>query len=362
MNSNRINQLLQYGLNHHLFKPEDKAYVLSRIQAVISCDNFQFKEVKVESIHDILNDLSHGDEVIKTRLIECLLPRPSEIQRQYRFYYKKSPQQATAYYHAFCESALLIASDWKENLEVHPIITDDFQGVCLVRKHKYKPYVASIGYLSIKVSFNNEKLGWLWRYESVPWIQEQATISRINQKTIVTPYQRFNEMLDFLNKYPDYFIAPKTTCNQMMWQNGYQIGKDSLPLTSANVMVTFKYKRMTVECLEWPLAVVRVSGNNENKLIDLMIDFERQWQFKNLESKQYIYPIMMLDGSQFHVYIFFLKELFVEELDFFDCIGMARTRDLDLQYCENQWLENLKQKHSFLDNMQDFIKFIKNAI
>ena len=119
-----IDRLVQYGLTTGLTSGEEEIYTRNQLLEVFGEEDYQEndktgKEVRTEELEDILkNLLDYAAEagilkenstvyrdLFDTRLMNCLLPRPSQVSGKFWELYKKSPEEATNYYYKFAQDS-----------------------------------------------------------------------------------------------------------------------------------------------------------------------------------------------------------------------------------------------------------------
>jgi UDPglucose--hexose-1-phosphate uridylyltransferase len=354
----RINQLLDYGLTHQLFFEDDFDYVLQRIGSLLEIKDFVKKHYEEESIDSILNDLAENNHELKSLLLDCLLPRPSDLNKTYRAYYKKSPQQATTFFYQFSLDSHNVYPNWKDNVQIDEVEQNGYSFKQLTRKPIQPNILLKYHQRTMSISFNNEKKAWLLKYHYQPWLEEQGMVYRKKALDIKNSQERYNEMLNFLNKYPHYFIVPKVQENRYD-SSVYEVGKDVWPIENAEIKQYFKSKRIKIQILNWPISVVRLIGNNENRLLDEMFQLERACQSFFLEKHVKPYPMMKLDGSQFHVYVFFIKEDNLKTLEGLKLLGYQYVDEVKNK---DDYLNELTDLNGFKNQEDDFISFIQKAI
>ena len=110
-----IKGLVQYGINAGLLKEEDRIYATNQILDVLKLDEYEEPEGTAEwgGLEEILKELldyAHEQGVLAedsvvyrdlfdTRLMNCLMPRPSEVTAEFWKRYQESPQAATDYFY-----------------------------------------------------------------------------------------------------------------------------------------------------------------------------------------------------------------------------------------------------------------------
>ena len=89
----RICQLVNYGVEKRLIREDDKVYAINRILEVMELDEYDPDPVILSPLEDILKDLTDdavrrgivkddsivGRDLFDTKLMGCLVPRPSQV-------------------------------------------------------------------------------------------------------------------------------------------------------------------------------------------------------------------------------------------------------------------------------------------
>ena len=112
---NSIKKLIQYGLETGLILEDDSVYATNRILEVLQEEEYEepqetYSNVDLEETLKELLDyaakkgvLEHDSIVYRdlfdTKLMGCLVPRPSEVTARFNDFYQKSPREATDYFY-----------------------------------------------------------------------------------------------------------------------------------------------------------------------------------------------------------------------------------------------------------------------
>ncbi|MFA7561799.1 MAG: hypothetical protein WCY80_06845, partial [Candidatus Izemoplasmatales bacterium] len=98
------------------------------------------------------------------------------------------------------------------------------------------------------------------------------------------------------------------------------------PIEKSKVIASFKKRKVIVEVLDWPMAAIRVVGNNENYLLDMVnqiFDFWQKYSHEEIKilSKtddlhNTVTPIVKLDGANYNFYLIFRNNLTTEEFPY----------------------------------------------
>ena len=117
-----IKKLVRYGLDAGLITEADRIYATNQILDVLKLDEYEEPagdcgEVNLEETLKELLDYAHETGVLPedsvvyrdlfdTRLMNCLMPRPSEvIAKFWDIYEKQSPEAATEYYYKLSQDS-----------------------------------------------------------------------------------------------------------------------------------------------------------------------------------------------------------------------------------------------------------------
>ena len=123
----QVSRLIQYGLQRGLIAPEDQAYAANRMLALLGLREYGPQPVE-EKLHtpaeplEILCQYAAQEGIIDpdtqdardqfdTELMNCLMPRPSEVVRKFYQLYQEDKQAATDYYYGLSRSSNYIRVD-----------------------------------------------------------------------------------------------------------------------------------------------------------------------------------------------------------------------------------------------------------
>ena len=117
-----VRDLVRYGLSTGLTEPEDAVYARNRILAVLGLDEYEEPDgtEPAAGLEDTLRArldfaacqglLEHDSVVYRdlfdTKLMDCLMPRPSEIVKKFwTIYEKETPEKATDYFYKLSQDS-----------------------------------------------------------------------------------------------------------------------------------------------------------------------------------------------------------------------------------------------------------------
>ncbi len=115
-----IKKLVQYGINTGLTPESERIYTTNLLLDLLKEDSYEDVSCDLDNIvlEEVLQDLL--DEAVKrgiiedsityrdlfdTKLMNCLMPRPAQIQDQFWKKYEDSPETATDYYYKLSQDS-----------------------------------------------------------------------------------------------------------------------------------------------------------------------------------------------------------------------------------------------------------------
>lgn len=373
----RINQLIKYGLTNELLKEDDTYYAINKILKLLRLDNFE-RIKKMEDIpfskliNDILdfsyqkglleNNSTNSRDAFEAQIIDALLPRPSELNRIFYQKYKTGPKTATNFFHAFSVATNYIKTDRiKRNLnykyqgKYSPLdITINLSKPekdpldIKLNSNKSSAYpkcplcMENVGFYQtasfsprtnhrvINLTLNHEKDKWGIQYSPYAYFNEHLIVLRKDHSPMYVNSRTFDELIDFINKFPHYLIGSNAGLpivgGSILNHHHFQGGNYEFPIEKSQVLEKFKKRKVTIEVLDWPMAAIRVIGNNENHVLDMVNQIFDFWvEFNNQELNIFaktdsehntITPIVKLDGSNYNFYIIFRNNFTNEEFPY----------------------------------------------
>lgn len=117
-----IEQLIRYAEQRGLLAPEDVVYARNRLLATLRLTEWQPAEVKdvplasPAPVLDAMIDWAYEQGLLETnttterdiwdaRLMDCVMPRPSEVIRAFYERYRRDPQEATDWFYSLSQAS-----------------------------------------------------------------------------------------------------------------------------------------------------------------------------------------------------------------------------------------------------------------
>ena len=364
MINQKINELIAYAKDNLYLGVDDDYYAANRIIYLLKLNKFTKEEVSEDldffEIMDYIlnyaceNNILDSNTVIardafEGKIVDCLLPRPSELTRMFRKEYKKGPLTATTFFHN-----LSLASNYIKTKRIEKNIKYEYAGkyvpleitinlskpekdpkdilaqslikdkyptcpLCMENEGVYQAtsLAPRSNHRVISLTLNHEKEAWGMQYSPYAYFNEHCIILRKDHSPMYVNEKSFAELVDFINKFPHYLIGSNAGLpivgGSILGHHHFQGGKYDFPIEKARVLQRYKKRKVEIEILDWPMSVIRVSSNNENALLDQVNEIYKAWYnyenkdlaiFKHTDADHNtVTPILKLNGAKYQFYI-----------------------------------------------------------
>lgn len=328
-----IERLLQYGLSKKLIDDVDLVYTRNRILEVLGIDDVEAavaKEELLESPDSILSNilgwcLEKGileedgvayKDLLDTKIMGCLIPRPSEVISKFNELYLKDKKKATDYYYNLSRYSNYIRTErvkkdlsWKIGTEYGEIdITinlskpeKDPKAIAAARNMANSSYPKCLlckeneGYAGrlnhparqnhrvIPVTLNKEE--WFFQYSPYVYYNEHCIVFKGEHEPMKISKETFVRLLDFTQKFPHYFIGSNADLpivgGSILSHDHFQGGNYEFAMAKAKTEKEFSIARfydVKVGRVKWPMSVIRLEGDNKESLMEAAYYIYAKWQ------------------------------------------------------------------------------------
>ena len=327
----QINRLLNFALQQGLIAPEDKYYSANLLLDLLGVDEFEVVEVDetLPIAHDILeNMLDYAVEkglcedtvtqrdLFDTRIMNCVMPRPSEVVGNFKKLYEKSKVQATDYFYKTSIASNYIRKDridkniiWKANTEYGDLdITinlskpekdpRDIAKAKLVKSSSYPKCLLcreNEGYAGhanhparqthrlIPMDFEGHQ--WFMQYSPYTYYNEHCILLNSLHVPMKVCRATFENLLNFVDYLPHYFLGSNADLpivgGSILSHDHYQGGHYTFAMEKAPIEETFNiegFDNVTVGRVKWPMSVIRAASSNKQDLINFAIHVLDAWR------------------------------------------------------------------------------------
>ena len=312
-----IGQLADYGTATGLLEPEDRTYAINCILDVLKLDGYEPEDgdgapAPLETIlAHLLDDAKERGllepdsitvrDLLDTKLMGCLVPRPSQVIHKFWTLYEQSPQRATDFYYDLSKAAdyirtYRIARDIKWQVQTGDGILDitinrskpekDPKAIAAAGRMRANGYPKCLlcreneGYSGrldhparqnlrlIPIRLCGER--WYMQYSPYVYYNEHCIV--LNESHVPMQINRavFEKLLEFVTLFPHYFIGSNadlpivggSILSHEHFQGGcYEFAMARAPIEKA---ISFKgYEDVEAGIVRWPLSVIRLKSEEK---------------------------------------------------------------------------------------------------
>lgn len=326
-----IEELLDYGEKNGLQKSGDRIY----------CRNLLFDLLKIDSPEEpnrpsagaqlcdilrtmldyacekgIIEDSVTYRDLFDTRIMNCLMPRPSEVTENFRKLYDESPERATEYYYNLSR-----ASDYIRTYRVRNDIKwiaetpygdmditinlskpeKDPKAIAAAAKMKASSYPKCMlckeneGYAGrvnhparenhriIPITVDSSQ--WYLQYSPYVYYNEHCIVFNAEHTPMKIDRSAFKKLFDIVKYLPHYFVGSNADLpivgGSILSHEHFQGGNYEFAMAKAPIEEELQFKgfdNVKAGIVKWPMTVIRLSGKNTQPIVDLADKILTSWR------------------------------------------------------------------------------------
>lgn len=327
MINNAIRQLVDFGLDHNMIKEADADYAANLLLDLFGLNALETDQPvdKADSLYAILDemldyavennlceDTTTSKDLFDTRIMNCIMPRPSEVTGTFEELYEKSPKDATDYFYDLSiNSNYIRKSRTDKNIQ---FVKDCTYGPLQISINLSKPekdpkeiaaakLVKSSGYP--KCLLCKENVGYAGhanhparqthriipmdlkngryylQYSPYVYYNEHCIVFNENHVPMKIDRHTFENLFDFVGRFPHYMAGSNSDIpivgGSILTHDHYQGGRHHFPIEDARVIGEYDIDGVKAEMLYWPLSTLRLKSEDPQKLIDLADKILNRW-------------------------------------------------------------------------------------
>lgn len=320
---NKINELLSYGLERNLIVKRDVVYCLNSICYLLDVEvDFYFEKVDVENhIDDILtslatsklNDVTNTElELFKSKLIDCMIDKPSQVEAKFYDLYNSDKEAATNYLYQFAKDVNYIKEkaiasnivytvdskygeiDITINLSKPEKSTKEIEMLknskssifpkCFLCKEEEGLYGSMrnpdrSNHRIIEVELDNED--WYFQYSPYSYFNEHSIVLKGSHDDMKIDLSTFERLLEFTDKFPHYMIGSNADLpivgGSMLTHDHYQTGRYEFPLFKADTKLIKELGNVTVSSVNWPMHTVKLKSSDRISILTAAASVLQSW-------------------------------------------------------------------------------------
>ena len=326
-----IKKLVTYGLETGLVPAEEKIYTTNLILDVLNLSDYEepadeYSNVELEPVLAEMLDYAVANELIEdsitykdlfdTRIMNCLMPRPSQVIKTFNEKYAVSPKEATDYYYKLSQDSdyirrYRVCKDmrWLTPTEYGDIdITinlskpeKDPKAIAAAKLAKQSGYpkcllcVENEGYAGrtnhparqnhriIPITVNDSK--WGFQYSPYVYYNEHCIVFNGEHTPMKIEKNTFIKLFDFVKLFPHYFLGSNADLpivgGSILTHDHFQGGNYEFAMAKAPMLENFTvtgYEDIEAGIVKWPMSVIRLRAADTDRIIELADVILTKWR------------------------------------------------------------------------------------
>ncbi|MBR5113277.1 MAG: UDP-glucose--hexose-1-phosphate uridylyltransferase [Clostridia bacterium] len=324
-----LTALVNYAEKEGLIEKEDRIYALNSVLGALSLDSFEPEECGKPALEEILacllddacergicEDSVVFRDLIDTKIMGALTPRPSYVIEKFREAYAESPEKATDFYYNFSRKTDYIREyrikndmKWVTPTEYGDIDVTinlskpekDPKAIAAAGKAKQSGYpkcqlcIENEGYYGrvnhparenhriIPVTINSEN--WFMQYSPYVYYNEHCIVLNSAHVPMKIDRGAFNKLFDFVKFLPHYFVGSNADLSivggSILSHEHFQGGNYTFAMAKAPIekSVEFEgYSDIEAGIVKWPMSVIRLRGDDTLRITELAEKILNKWR------------------------------------------------------------------------------------
>lgn len=331
MLSKSIAKLVQYGIESGITPECERNYTINLLMDVFHEDeyietdetgsNIDLEETLEELLDEavkrgLIEDSVVYRDLFDTRLMNCLMPRPAQVQKEFWDRYHKSPEEATDYFYKLSQDSNYIrryrvkkdqkwtvdspygAIDITINLSKPEKDPKAIAAAKLIKSSSYPKcllcpenegyagranHPARENHRIIPITINDSP--WGMQYSPYVYYNEHCIVFNFQHTPMKIERNTFIKLFDFVKLFPHYFLGSNADLpivgGSILSHDHFQGGHYTFAMAKAEIekYVTIPgYEDVEAGIVKWPLSVLRIRHKDEKRLIDLATHVLEVWR------------------------------------------------------------------------------------
>ena len=318
--------LIEYAKTHHIL---DEHRMEEQKEVLFSLFNEPVQECKVSSpktyeqiMHVLLKrayelnlypiDTIDEMDAFEAKIIDILMPTPTDVKATFKNLYDQSPKKATDYLYRLSQDVNYIkVKRLKENVswtyrsrygqigltinlakpekdprdiakakDLDHSNSRMFVPKCVICKENERNYYnARMNLRMVPLVLGDET--WHFQYSPYQYYNEHAIILHDEHKPMKINEKTFTYLFDFVDQFNSYFIGSNADLpivgGSILNHDHFQAGKYKFPIEDAKVLYSFEKDECEVQLLKWPLSTIRIRSANRYQIEKLGRYYHRKW-------------------------------------------------------------------------------------
>ncbi|MED1481338.1 UDP-glucose--hexose-1-phosphate uridylyltransferase [Bacillus altitudinis] len=328
----KLEQLIQYGVNKELISPLDMDYTRNRLLEVLGLDDAEARTVSGDSdLEDILMPMLDWAvetglipdgtdtyrDLLDAKIMGCLVAPPSVIYAKFEEKRKHcGPKAATSWFYEMQQHAHYIHTgriaknvQWftpTEDGELEITINlskpeKDPKAIAEAKKLSQKQYPLCLlckenvgfggrinhparqNHRIIPVTLTDES--WFMQFSPYVYYNEHCIVFKGEHEPMQISKKTFERLLSFISIYPHYFIGSNADLpivgGSILSHDHFQGGAHEFPMAKAKMEEVFsleKFPRVKAGIVKWPMSVIRLQSSDQQTLAEAADFILHEWK------------------------------------------------------------------------------------
>ena len=366
MINKEIDRLIAFALDKQMISKWDIHVTRNEILDILDLDSYEESgytyetlDNSVEILENILNwavenkKIEDGivfKDILDSKIMAALMPKQSEVIREFYENYEKSPKEATDRYYDLSKYSNYIRTErvskdikWSTETEYgeleltinlskpekdpktiaaekHATSTNYPKCLLCVENAGYRGRInhpARKNHRIVPVTLGKDN--WYIQYSPYVYYNEHAIIFSEKHEPMKISKEGIGKLLEFTDKFPHYFVGSNADLpivgGSILNHDHFQGGNYSFPMEKAPMEFEFKLEKfpeIEAGIVKWPMSVIRLAHLDKNELLEATNYILETWKNYSDESADIlaftgdtphntITPIVRRRGEKFEI-------------------------------------------------------------
>ena len=320
--NHEINRLLHFAEQQKLMDKEDRVYAANLLLDVLQVEEYVPEAIEEEletaapilermlddaAARGLIEDTVQERDLFDTRIMDCVMPRPSEVAARFREDYARAPKAATDRYYRMSIASNYIRKDridknivWKTQTEYGALDVTinlskpekDPRDIAKARQMQPSSYPKCLlcreneGYagranhparqthrlIPLELGGGN----WFLQYSPYTYYNEHCIVLNEEHVPMQISRKTFENLLDFVRMFPHYFLGSNADLpivgGSILSHDHYQGGhyKFAMEMAETEKQYSFRgFPEVRAGRVKWPMSAIRLTSENREQLVAL---------------------------------------------------------------------------------------------
>ncbi|MBR1396232.1 MAG: UDP-glucose--hexose-1-phosphate uridylyltransferase [Selenomonadaceae bacterium] len=326
-----INRLINFAIQQNLMEKSDTYYAANRLIDLLNVAEFIPEEVNetletatpilenmlnYAAVEDLIENTVNEHDLFDTRIMDCVMPRSSEVIHRFKNDYNQSPQLATDNYYKLSIASNYIRKTridkniiWQTSTEYGDLDLTinlskpekDPRDIAKAKTVKASGYPKCLlcreneGYAGhanhparethrlIPLNFRGNE--WFLQYSPYTYYNEHCIVLNKNHIPMKIDRNTFENIFDFITEFPHYFVGSNADLpivgGSILSHDHYQGGHYTFAMAKAPIEKTYEFDgfpEVKAGRVKWPMSTIRLQSKNRQQLMDLCEKILAKWR------------------------------------------------------------------------------------